>query len=142
MDINAPSTDGKASVSDNDKHFVQALFTMANGNAGVFEAVRNARKKLIDLKLLLPQNGHQGNNGDSNGNSSPNLIDLFPEFKNAELFESFSKVIESGNPFKETLHYTYAGNEQWFQLRVQKFQDGLLISRDDILLRNLKADEI
>ncbi len=113
-----------------DSALLEAVFETILPGVQVLEPVSKEQGKIVDYRYVFVS---------KNDNDPLTLkwegqlfLQKFPLAKKAGLDKLFTKVIETGHLLDEILRYTINGVDRWLHFKVQKFQNGLLISREDI----------
>ena len=105
-----------------DSDLLETLFETISNDVHVFEAVRNSDDIITDFKSLI------GNK--TTGVSNGNLYN--------KLFDQFVNVIETGEP----LDMIFQDQDRWHHVRAQKFNNGLIVYREDITVAKQAEEKI
>jgi len=95
---------------------LEALFETISNEVYVFEAVRNSDHVITDFKNLV------GNKATDNGNGK----------LDSQLFDQFVNVTETGDPLNMIFQQQQEGQNRWYHVKAKKFNNGLIIYREDI----------
>src|SRR5688572_9504823 len=69
------------------------------------------------------------------------LSRLFPAIKDNGLHEFLVNVKKRGLVINEVINYSNNGKEGWFHLKIQPYEDGLIIQREDITELKTKVEK-
>jgi light-regulated signal transduction histidine kinase (bacteriophytochrome) len=122
----------------NDKKFVlkmnlnlnnqllEALFETISNEVHVLEAIRNSDHIITDFKSLM------GNKTTDTGNGK----------LDSHLFGQFVNVTETGEPLDMILQNRENGQHRWYHVKAQKFNNGLIVYREDITIAKQAEEKI
>jgi light-regulated signal transduction histidine kinase (bacteriophytochrome) len=114
---------------------LQAIFETISNEVQVLETVKNTENKIIDFKSIAGSKGTSEN--------SENLTDkLAPWKKEAGLFDQLVKVVEAGEPLDMIFLLDENGNNKWYHIRAKKFNNGLIVYREDITVAKQAEEKI
>jgi signal transduction histidine kinase len=105
-----------------DNELLEALFETISNEVHIFEAVRNSDHVITDFKSLIGNKTTGINNGQ-----------LYNK-----LFDQFVNVIETGEP----LDMIFQDQDRWHHVKAQKFNNGLIIYREDITVAKQAEEKI
>lgn len=99
----------------------------------VFRSVRASTGEIIDFEWLysnpaaerIAQRTHESLVGQR-------LLVEMPGNKASGLFDAYSRVVETGEPFAHHFHYAYEGLDNWFRTLSTRFQDGFVVRFSDV----------
>ncbi len=95
----------------------------------VFRAVRNDKDEIVDFIWILNNKTSEKKFGDVIGKS---LLTLNPGVVETGIFETFKKVVETGQPDESIRHYVHEQFNGWFQQSSVKQGDGVATTTRDI----------
>jgi len=114
---------------------LEAIFETFSNEVQVLETVRNTEHKIIDFKSIAGSKGTSENN--------ENLTDkLAPWKKEAGLFDQLIKVVETGEPLDMIFRPDENENNKWYHIRAKKFNNGLIVYREDITMAKQAEEKI
>lgn len=103
---------------------LKTLFETISNEVLVLEPVRNSDHIITDFKSLI------GNKITGNG---------IPDGK---LFDQFVDVIETGEPLDMIFQHQENGQNGWYRVKAQKFNNGLIVHREDITVAKQAEEKI
>src|SRR6185295_15147429 len=103
---------------------LKTLFETISNEVLVLEPVRNSDHIITDFKSLI------GNKITGNG---------IPDGK---LFDQFVDVIETGEPLDMIFQHQENGQNGWYHVKAQKFNNGLIVHREDITVAKQAEEKI
>ncbi len=107
-----------------DNQLLEALFETISNEVHVFEAVRDGHI-IKEFKPLIKNKPTDGNG----------KLD-------AGLFDQFVDVVETGKPLDMILQHREDGQNRWYQVKAQKFNNGLIVYREDITMAKQAEEKI
>ncbi|MEM6258066.1 MAG: PAS domain S-box protein [Planctomycetota bacterium] len=70
------------------------------------------------------------------------MLTVFPGNKEDGLFDAYTRVVETGEPFFTEHHYAHDGLNHWFSIKAAKCGDGFTVTFSDITERKTSESEI
>ena len=104
----------------------------------VFEAIRDEQNEIVDFKCILNNKASEKIYGEIIGKS---LSTLEPGLV-AGFFDTFKKVVQSGEPNQRVAHYIHEQFEGWFHYTSIKEGDGVAITTKDITQERRTDDQL
>ncbi len=95
----------------------------------VFVAVRDDRGEIVDFVWILNNKASERIYGDVIGKS---LLTLNPGVVQEGIFDTFKRVVESGEPDQSIRHYVHEQFDGWFHQSTVKQNDGVATTTRDI----------
>jgi diguanylate cyclase (GGDEF)-like protein/PAS domain S-box-containing protein len=112
----------------------------------MYDCVRNPDGEIIDFKFTFLNRSAEKMIGiDRELAIGKNLYQVFPTLRDAERFELYKKVVETGEPAcMEMIHPIFKSGDlpARYQILVNKLQDGMSMTMNDITLRVQYKDEL
>jgi len=99
-----------------DNQLLEALFETISNEVHVLEAVRNSDHMITDFKCLI-------------GNKETNALNGQLD---SGLFGQLVNVTETGEPLDIVIQHRENGQSGWYHVKAQKFNNGLIVYREDI----------
>ena len=109
-----------------DSQLLEALFETISNEVHVLEAVKNSDHFITGFKSLM------GNKGDAPDNGK----------LDRKLFDQFVNVVETGEPLDMIFQYGENGENRWYHVKAQKFNNGLIVYREDITIAKQAEEKI
>src|SRR5260221_14470502 len=110
---------------------LEAIFETFSNEVQVLETVKNTENKIIDFKYISGSKGtfeNSENLGHKPGSS------MYSWKKEAGLFDQLIKVVETDEPLDRIFYLDENGNNKWYHIRAKKFNNGLIVYREDITM--------
>ncbi|WP_439882262.1 CheR family methyltransferase [Pontibacter sp. MBLB2868] len=102
------------------------------------KAVRNRSNVITDFMLKIANNNAQKLFGQAEGSMiGKTLWNAYPDLPDHNLFEQFVHVVETGEQLVTELWQTHNRKKRWIHIVAVKFDDGLVITQQDITDRKL-----
>jgi hypothetical protein len=95
----------------------------------VLEAVRNENNVITDFKYLVGSKDAYGIREDLAGRS---VLSVYPWKKQTGLFDRFVRLLETDEPVDTIVQRHMNGHAKWYHIKAKKFNDGLILYREDI----------
>ncbi len=138
----------ESSLQKNELLFRTSLQVLQEGFA-ILSPIKDAKNKIIDFRYdFINEKGCKLIDKSKEDVLSHTLLELFPGFKDSELFQKCVKVVEIGEPIYEE-SYTYGEIESGarllnraFELTAVKLGDGLIVTWKDITKKMLSIEKI
>lgn len=109
-----------------------------------FKSIRDRQRKIVDFKIILANPSarkyiiqHYNMNGRESVEGSK-MSEIFPDNFSDGLFAKYMNVVENNSSFR--LQHKSIATDKWLYITGVKFQDGLVVTFDDITERK-QADE-
>jgi len=102
-----------------DSQLLEALFETISNEVHVLEAVKNSDHIITEFKSFMGNKASDPHNG---------KLD-------SKLFDQFVNVVETGEPLDMIFHHGENGENgenRWYHVKAQKFNNGLIVYREDI----------
>jgi len=115
----------------------EAVLEAISNEVQVLEPVRNDEGRIIDFVYVFGTKISYGSTEELKGRL---LLSHYPWKKENGLFELFVKVVETGKPVDTVIQYADNGDPKWYHIKVKKFNDGIVVIREDVSA-NKKAEE-
>jgi light-regulated signal transduction histidine kinase (bacteriophytochrome) len=125
------------SLNLNDQ-LLEAVFETISNEVQVLEAVRNEEYKISDFRYIA---GSKALYEDNENLSDKSVFSIYPGKKEATLFDHFVGVVETGEPLDIVLRHTENDQNKWYNIRAKKFNNGLIVYREDITIAK-QAEEM
>lgn len=109
-----------------DNQLLEALFETISNEVHVLEAIRDTGRVITDFKPLIQNKTTNAGNGELD----------------AKLFDQFVNVVETGMPLDMIFQHQDNGQNRWYQVRAQKFNNGLIVYREDITIARQAEEKI
>ncbi|MDP4175100.1 MAG: PAS domain-containing protein [Bacteroidota bacterium] len=112
----------------------------------ILTAVRDDSDKIIDfIYTYVNKEAEKANKLKREDTIGKKLLDIFPTFRNGNMFNEFVKVAETGRPvIKEGVYMEFANKHQTikgiFHTRINKLDNGIIVTYRDIT-ENKNAEE-
>lgn len=136
------------SLRKSEERFRTSVENLLDG-FGIFSSVRDANGKIVDFRFeYINKAGCLLNEKTFEEQMGRTLLELLPAHKEMGLFEEYTRVVESGQPFvREPLIYEdlYGGSrrlQRAFDVRAAKLGDGFVATWRDITERVQEDQEI
>lgn len=121
------------------RQLVKATLDSSPNMIEALEAVRDARGEIVDFRWLVINHQAAALLGEVIGQS---LLQHKPGVVPAGLFQKFVQVVETGKSLRFKTEYRHKPYDGWYDLSVQKMNDGVVITTLDITERKRAADRI
>jgi PAS domain S-box-containing protein len=108
---------------------LQATINSSSDMIQVFEAVRDETGEIVDFRWLLNNATSEGFYGDVVGQS---LLANNPGVVEVGIFDTFRRVVETGEPDRSERHYVHEQFDGWFYQSAVKLGDGVATTTKDI----------
>ena len=118
---------------------LEAIFETFSNEVQVLETVKNTENKIIDFKYISGSKGtfeNSENLGHKPGSS------MYSWKKEAGLFDQLIKVVETDEPLDRIFYLDENGNNKWYHIRAKKFNNGLIVYREDITMAKQAEEKI
>jgi len=99
-----------------DSQLLEALFETISNEVHVLEAVKNSDHIITEFKSFMGNKASDPHNG---------KLD-------SKLFDQFVNVVETGEPLDMIFQHRENGEKRWHHVKAQKFNNGLIVYREDI----------
>ena len=109
-----------------DNQLLEALFETISNEVHVLEAVRNSDHTITGFKSLKGNKTTNGANGQLDNS----------------LFGQFVNVTETGEPLDMVVQQRENGQRRWYHVKAQKFNNGLIVYREDITVAKQSEEKI
>lgn len=97
-----------------------------------FEAVRNADGHVTDFRYILQNRANQQRTGRTDEQLlGRTMLEFFPEVGTSGLLTQYAKVVETGEPLRFELEFTYQHVPGWYDYSVVKRGDGIVLTVHD-----------
>jgi len=106
-----------------DSQLLEALFETISNEVHVLEAVKNSDHFITGFKSLMGNRADDADNG---------KLDR-------KLFDQFVNVVETGEPLDMIFQH---GENRWYHVKAQKFNNGLIVYREDITIAKQAEEKI
>jgi len=114
------------------------LETMSN-EIQLLEAVRDRNGDITDFRYLIGSKAAYGGKEDLTGKL---LSSTYPWKKQIGLFDQFVKVVETGESLDIIFSLNENGGSRWYQIKGKKFNNGLIISREEVTVAKQAEEKI
>jgi PAS domain S-box-containing protein len=103
----------------------------------IFTAIRDGSSRIMDLRIDYANAAACRLTGlDSSELAGGNLLELLPDYNDTGLFDEYCKVVETGQPLKQTIELEDKeigkGEKRTYNLRAVRLEDGLVVAWRDI----------
>jgi PAS domain S-box-containing protein len=105
----------------------------------VFEAVRGRKGEIVDFKWVLINHASEKVFGDVIGES---LLEKNPGVIVEGIFDTFKRVVETGEPDQSVIRYAHEQFDGWFYQSTVKLGDGVATTTADITARKKAEQEL
>jgi signal transduction histidine kinase len=109
-----------------DSQLLEALFETISNEVHVLEAVRNSDHIITEFKSLMGNKANDADNGK----------------QDSKLFDQFVNVVETGEPLDMIFQHRENGENRWHHVKAQKFNNGLIVYREDITISKQAEEKI
>ncbi|WP_164901662.1 PAS domain S-box protein [Neorhizobium lilium] len=121
------------------RDFLRGVIDSSPDMIQVFDAVRNDRREIIDFVWTLNNQTSEDRYGAAWGES---LLQRNPGVVEADIFDAFKRVVETGVPEQAEHHYVHEQFDGWFLQSVVKLGDGVATTTRDITADKVAQAEL
>ncbi len=121
------------------RDLLQATINSSTDMIQVFEAVRDDTGEIVDFHWLLNNTTSEILYGDVGGQS---LLTNNPGVVEVGIFDTFKRVVATGEPDRSERHYVHEQFDGWFYQSVVKLGDGVATTTKDITEWKIAQAEI
>ena len=123
------------------KDRLQSVLDNAGNSIMALKPVRNTAGKIMDLEYLFVNNkaAESVQRWDLVGKQ---MVQQFPGALLSGLFDHYAQVIETGEPWQDECLYNYDGFQTWAHITCIKFDDGCLVTYEDVTERKTRELEL
>jgi signal transduction histidine kinase len=118
------------------RHTTELLQTVVNNaptGIVLYQAIRDADNKIIDFTRSLSNSVNDRTTSRAQDELlSQSLLEMFPANRSNGYFDSLARVVETGQPVRQLLHYEAHGIKGWFDTQCIKQDDGVLVTYLDV----------
>jgi len=118
---------------------LRAFFEASSNEIHILEAVRDSDDVIKDFRYLMGSKIAYGGQVDLTGKL---LLTVYPWKKETGLFDHFVKVAEEDKPLDLVFQYNQNGYKKWFNIHAKKFNNGLIVYREDITMTKQAEEKI
>src|SRR5580765_8739938 len=118
---------------------LKAFFEASSSEVHILEAVRDSQDVIKDFKYLMGSKIAYGGKVDLTGKL---LLTMYPWKKETGLFDHFVHVAEKDEPLNLIFQYNHNGYKKWFNIQAKKFNNGLIVYREDITTAKQAEEKI
>jgi len=118
---------------------LQATMDSSRDMVQVFEAVRDDTGEIVDFRWLFNNHTAEKLYGDVIGRS---LLQNNPGVAEEGIFDTFKRVVETGEPDQSEHHYVHEQFDGWFHQSCVKLGDGVATTTSDITERKLAEVDV
>ncbi|MGO4387658.1 PAS domain S-box protein [Microvirga sp. 2YAF29] len=121
------------------RDLLQATMDASTDMIQVFEAIRNGSGEIVDFRWVLNNHTSESRYGKVEGES---LLTRNPGVVQEEIFDTFKRVTETGEPGQAERYYIHEQFDGWFYQSVVKLGDGVATTTKDITEWKQAQDEV
>ncbi|WP_207435770.1 PAS domain S-box protein [Sabulibacter ruber] len=121
------------------QQLLQATLDSSQDMIQVFEAVRDESGEIVDFKWVLNNHTSEKCYGNVIGQS---LLQANPGVRETGIFDTFKRVMETGQPEQSERHYMHEQFNGWFFQSVVKLNDGVATTTSNITERKKAEEEL
>jgi len=118
---------------------IKAFFEASSNEVHILEAVRDHNDVIKDFRYLMGSKIAYGGQVDLTGKL---LLTVYPWKKETGLFDHFVNVTENDEPLNLVFQYNHSGHKKWFNVQARKFNNGLIVYREDITTAKQAEEKI
>jgi light-regulated signal transduction histidine kinase (bacteriophytochrome) len=118
---------------------LKAFFEASSNEVHILEAVRDSDKVIKDFRYLMGSKVAYGGQVDLTGKL---LLTVYPWKKETGLFDHFVNVTENDEPLNLVFQYNQNGHKKWYNIQAKKFNNGLIVYREDITMAKQAEEKI
>ena len=118
---------------------LKAFFEASSNEVHILEAVRDSKDVIKDFRYLMGSKIAYGGQVDLAGKL---LLTVYPWKKETGLFDHFVNVTENDKPLNMVFQYHHNGYKKWFNIQAKKFNNGLIVYREDITMAKQAEEKI
>jgi len=112
-----------------DTQLLETVFETISDEIHVLEAVRDNNDVITDFRYLMGTKAAYGGIEDL---THKLMLSVYPWKKEKGLFDRFVKVVETSMPVDVIIPVIENGGSKWFHIKGKKFNNGLIINREDV----------
>ncbi|HET9824459.1 MAG TPA: ATP-binding protein [Chitinophagaceae bacterium] len=118
---------------------LKAFFEASANEVHILEAVRDGNNAITDFRYVMGSKTAYGGKRDLTGKL---LLTVYPWKKEIGLFDHFVRVAETDKPLDLVFQYDQNGHKKWFNIQAKKFDNGLIVYREDVTETKQAEDKI
>jgi len=122
-----------------DTQLLETVFETISDEIHVLEAVRDNNNVITDFRYLMGTKAAYGGNEDL---ADKLMLSVYPWKKGRGLFDFFVRVVETGKTIDIIIPLNENGGSKWFHIKGKKFNNGLIINREDITVAKEAEEKI
>lgn len=122
-----------------DDELLKAFFEASSNEVHILDAVRDSNNVIRDFRYVMGSKMAYGGKADLTGKL---LLTVYPWKKETGLFDHFVKVAETDEPLDLVFQYHHNGQKKWFNIQAKKFNNGLIVYREDITTAKQAEEKI
>lgn len=113
------------------KKLLQSVFDTVPGRILVYKSIRDHQNKIVDFSLDMVNHINESE-GRYSVQVGKTLLSTPSSPEQNELLKRLSNAVENDEPGEEIMHYNEDGYDNWYDIKYQKFEDGVVIAHTDI----------
>ena len=109
----------------------------------LFKAVRSAEGRIVDFEWVSANRAGAEMVGlDAGALVGKRLLEVMPGHADSGLFAAYCRVVETGEPYTQELHYAHDGVDAWFRQTVVRVEDGFASAFADITAEKKTVEDL
>lgn len=121
------------------RELLQATMDSSMDMIQVFEAVRDGQDHIVDFRWVLNNHAAERQHGDVIGKR---LLRQNPGVVDEGIFDTFKRVVETGEPDRSERHYVHEQFNGWYLQSTVRLGDGVATTTTDITRRKQAEQEV
>ena len=123
-----------------DKELLNEVFKTISSEVQVLEPIRDSANRIVDFRYVLDRSLAYGKNREDLQGKT--VATVFPWKKERGIIDDFIKVVERNEKLDTTVELGESGHTRWYQLKAKKFNDGLIVYREDVTTEKQAEEKI
>ncbi|GAB3553869.1 PAS domain-containing sensor histidine kinase [Spirosoma fluminis] len=139
---NVNSRDQQPSIQPELADLLSGILEASLNGIIMYEAIRNESRAIVDFRFVRFNTAARQMMALTDAVVGKSMLDELPGVKEANLFDQFVRVVDSGYPARFETSYPKADGLCWYEMSVVKLGDGFVITFNDITQRKQAALEV
>lgn len=115
------------------QNLIKSVLDSSPNGILAFNSIRNSDGEVVDFELKVANaTAAKLVRKDQAAMIGRRLLEMFPDSKEAQLFDKYVHVAETGEPYHTEKYYEYQGLNTWYDINVVKNGEGVVITFSDI----------
>jgi light-regulated signal transduction histidine kinase (bacteriophytochrome) len=122
-----------------ERQLLEVVFKTIKDEVRILDAVRDNDNVIVDFKYSL---GSRKLNGEQEDLAGKLFLSVYPSGIETGLFQRFVNVVEKNEVLNEIVQYNEGDGARSSHIKAQKFQDGLVVLREDVSISKQAEEKI